>query len=179
MTDDIAVLQVASEFDRLRAVYRKARPKRVLEIGCWEGGTLREWLREGAPDIVVAVDLQHTHEKLYWGWRQEQTALHVITGASQTAPVLEQMQAYAPYDWVFIDGDHGDASVRSDVANVMPLVAPGGLMVLHDIEAGTDYTGTYPPGLVLAELDREGYRTAAYIDPARLPWAHGIGVVWM
>lgn len=167
------------ELDALLEVYRAANPRRVLEIGCWDGGTLREWLTQLTPEIVVAVDLEHRNPKAYERWRQPETELVVITGSSWDAKVVKQIRAHAPYDWAFIDGDHGDYGVRRDVATVRPLVSPGGHMVLHDIQAGSDFDGVYPPGVVLAELEAAGYETERFVFSNPQRWSHGIGVVRM
>ncbi len=83
----------------------------------------------------------------------------------------------APFDWVFIDGDHSAEGVLSDVRLVLPLMKPGGLLLLHDIES-PEGTATYPPGVLFRQMgEREGFRTHEIIDPAPQPVAHGIGVV--
>ena len=170
------LLQVASELEQMMALYRERKPKRVLEIGCWDGGTLREWLTQGAPATVVAVDLEHRNAGAYEEWRKARTKLHLYTGRSQDAAQVEAMQRHAPYDWAFIDGDHGDWGVRSDVSNVRPLIAAGGLLLLHDITP-PEGTATYPPGNVLRELAAEGLETWTYASSEPAPWARGIGVV--
>src|SRR4051812_5335633 len=45
----IEVLQVETEFAQLRGLYEKVSPACVLEIGTYQGGTLREWLTRGDP----------------------------------------------------------------------------------------------------------------------------------
>jgi hypothetical protein len=39
-----------------------------------------------------------------------------------------------PYDVLLIDGDHSYEGVKADWDNYMPMVLPGGLVILHDIE---------------------------------------------
>ena len=171
------VLQIPEELEPMLDLYRERKPKRVLEIGCWDGGTLKHWLTEHTPELVVAVDLEHRNREHYDEWRSPKTDLWVYTGQSQDAPQVEAMRSHAPYDWVFIDGDHGDWGVSVDVETCLPLVREGGLMLLHDIEAGTDFGGDmYAPRKELLKLaeDRE---TWEYVVPERQPWAHGIGVV--
>lgn len=174
------VLQVASELEAMRALYVERKPRRVLEIGCWDGGTLREWLTLSLPELVVAVDLNHRNREMYDRWRDLATDFHVYTGRSQDAPQVEAMRAHAPYDWVFIDGDHGDWGVTSDVNNTRDLVAPGGVMLLHDIEAPTNYEGygCYPPLKMLERFAEEGFHTERFVDEKPEPWAHGVGVVY-
>jgi predicted O-methyltransferase YrrM len=171
------VLQVDTELSLMLDLYRERQPARVLEIGCWDGGTLREWLTQHTPDIVVAVDLDHRNRGSYHEWTHRDTQLVVGVGQSQSTSMIELMRRNAPYDWVFIDGDHGDWGVMTDVATCVPLVRVGGLLLLHDIEAGSDFSGDYPPRLELRRLavDRE---TWEYVDNEQMwPHAHGIGVV--
>ncbi len=56
MTAALEVLQVPSELARMVVLYRERKPRRVLEIGVWQGGTLREWIRNAPPGaLIVAV----------------------------------------------------------------------------------------------------------------------------
>lgn len=169
-------LQVPSEIEPVVAIYRERRPDRVLEIGCWDGGTLLRWLTEHTPRMVVAVDLEHRNRAAYAAWRDPSTTLHVYTCSSLGDEGQAAITRHAPYDWVMIDGDHTDHGVRVDVATCLPLINPGGVMLLHDITppGGMD---SYPPGVVFTELRERGYRTETYADPAPAPWSRGIGVV--
>jgi len=128
--------------------------------------------------VVVAVDLEHVNRGYYDEWRNPNTELFLYTGQSQDPPQVAAIQAHAPYDWVFIDGDHGEWGVSTDVETCLPLVREGGLMLLHDVEAGTDFGGDmYPPREELQKLAAQGYETWEWVDPERMGWAHGIGVV--
>jgi len=171
------VLQVASELEQMMALHARKKPRRLLEIGCWDGGTLREWLTNARPkSTIVAVDLEHRNRAAYDEWRKPDTNLILGTGSSQSDEMIALMQAHAPYDWVFVDGDHENWAVRSDVNVTLPLVKPGGVLLLHDITppAGMD---TYPPGEILGEFGTNGYVTEKYADLEPAPWARGIGVV--
>jgi predicted O-methyltransferase YrrM len=176
---EMEVLQIPEELQQMVALYRKAKPKRVLEIGCWDGGTLQVWLEKGNPTDVVAVDLEHRNADAYEEWRKPGTKLHLFTAASQDPVAIKAIQSFAPYDWVFIDGDHGESAVRQDVRTCQPLVRKGGLLVFHDISqaAGEEITG---PRVLLEELRAAGFQIQEFIEqPGRWRWAHGIGVVQM
>lgn len=91
------VLQIQSELAQVLELYRDRRPKRVLEIGTWQGGTLREWM-SGDPDLVVSVDLGGFGE-IERFWRADECcatvrslpdveALHVKRSASLKAAEL-------------------------------------------------------------------------------------------
>lgn len=171
------VLQNPHELKWMRNIYRKQNPPRVLEIGCWDGGTLREWLTQSTPSLVVAVDLEHRNRGAYEDWRQPETELVLVTGRSQSPAAIRAMQAHAPYDWVFIDGDHGEHAVRADRDTCLPLVREGGTLVFHDICPGAEDTEC-GPRVVFDDLRDRGYRVREYIkDPQKWPWTHGVGVV--
>ncbi len=172
------VLQVRSELDPIIALYMLTQPSRVLEIGCWDGGTMQVWLENAAKGCsVFAVDLEHRNSDAYKDWQQPGTELCIYTGSSLEADGLEFIKANGPYDWVFIDGDHGAAAVRSDWKVCAENAAPGAVILLHDIQP-PEPESNYPPGDLLNELSLR-HRIERFVDPKPLPWAHGIGVVWL
>jgi predicted O-methyltransferase YrrM len=173
----VELLQVQEELDAALALHGRLRPKRILEIGCWDGGTLREWLQaKPPPTLVVAVSLEHRQPEAYEGWRQARTQLVVGTGDSMGADMQALIREHAPYDWAFIDGEHSYPYVRHDMDMVMPLMRAGGAVLLHDITppAGDD---TYGPLQVLEEAEAAGYQTDRYECGERFSWSAGIGVV--
>ena len=171
------VLQVKSELVKMVELYREKRPARVLEIGCWDGGTLREWLTKHTPEVVVAVDLDHRNRDAYQEWRHPDTSLHLYVGHSQDDAQIAGMRSHAPYDWVFIDADHDEEPVRSDAEVCYSCVRPGGLMLFHDIVPGPGLP-VPGPGIVLEELRQAGHKVREIVeDPGGWEWAHGIGIV--
>ncbi len=173
--------QVPAELDKLCALYRKRKPKRVLEIGTWYGGTLRKWLLHAQPNAtVVCVDLDHPNPVAYEEWKQPDTELTALTGDSQSEHVSDQIREHGPYDWIFIDGDHVEEGVDADVRLAWEVAAPGATILLHDIDpGGSETTG---PRAVFARMQLEGLNTNSIIEsvtdsgyPAGA--AHGIGIV--
>ncbi len=170
--------QNPAELDQVRDLYNERKPRAVLEIGVWHGGTLKVWLTNGAPELVVAVDPVHLNPHEYESWRFPDTQLVVVHGAAWDEDATALIRAHAPYDWAFIDGDHIEAAVIHDVALVEPLMRAGGLMLLHDITAPG-----YPPlaprkAFNALLLDHEGWE----INEPRPGWypsnlGSGIGVV--
>lgn len=169
--------QVPAELERVRVLYKERAPKRVLEIGCWYGGTLREWLREGTPELVVAVDPTHLNPERYEDWRHPDTTLVVARMASAHAQDL--LDEHGPFDWIFIDGDHSEQGLQTDVPLALRVVAPGGLILFHDIAHNEIYL-PIPPRTAYYAL-AENYESWEIIEEPP-PWypaenAHGIGVV--
>lgn len=182
MLDDIELMQVLSEFDPLLAIYRDRAPRRILEVGSWQGGTLRAWLQESEPppELVVAVDPNHQRPELYDGWRRGATELEVITGSSLDPAVQATLRRLVPFDWLFIDGDHTDHAVRQDVQLARELAGKDAVLVLHDIALGAGGNGWPDVARVFAELQAEGLMTERFVEePYSGPWGHGIGVVYL
>lgn len=170
-------MQVPAELEQMVALYRERRPERVLEIGSWDGGTLKVWL-ENAPAgaTIAAIDLNHRNYYAYHDWIRPSITLHLHVGSSLELDGFEFIREHAPYDWILVDGDHTEAGVRSDVGISLQVIRPGGLMLIHDITPAAG-DATYPPGVVFAELQEQGYETWAYQDLTPAPWSRGIGVV--
>jgi cephalosporin hydroxylase len=178
---EVLTLQVAEELAAALELFNEERPAVILEIGVHEGGTLKVWIENCLPgSFIVAVDPDHPNMVSYEEWeRPHDCSLSLVFGRSQDPAVMERIAELGPYDWVFVDGDHGHSAVASDVALCLPLIIEGGHLLLHDI---VDENGSgYPPGAVLDQLEASGYNVrrivAEDVDPAVYQGAHGIGVV--
>ena len=178
-SETMELLQVESELAQMVALYRERKPARVLEIGSWDGGTLRVWLTEAAPYArVAALDMNHRNSDAYEEWRRDDVELVCYTGDSLTDEARAWILDNGPYDWMFVDGDHGYAAVKSDTDACVAAAAPGAVVLLHDITppAGDQ---TYPPGVLLDEYAAQGFRTERYQDLTPASWARGIGVIYL
>ena len=136
-------------------------PGNVLEIGSWMGKSaciLAGACVDHHPDtVVLCIDtftmsgteqqLRH-HEKLvghaqgtFYNFISSAKRLgyyeHVIPIGQYSQRALKVVKG--PLRFAFIDGAHDWANVESEVALVMPLIASGGSIALHDV-----YSGTYP-----------------------------------
>ena len=173
------LLQVRSELDPVLDIYRELNARRVLEIGSWDGGTIREWLINGTDTLTVfAVDLEHRNRDTYPEWTKpgQSTVLHI--GDSLQQPAKDFIANNGPYEFALIDGDHGLNAVRSDYETVLPHMNKGGVIALHDIDGGEGFGADYGPGVLLREIEETGLRVARFIDPTPMGWAHGLGLVW-
>jgi SAM-dependent methyltransferase len=53
----------------------------------------------------------------------------------QEVPIIgTQVEAFAPYDFVFLDGDHSMEVVYRDLSKVQRYLAENGIIILHDID---------------------------------------------
>ncbi len=170
----VEVLQVQAELDWMVDLFRELEPRRVLEIGVHEGGTLKAWM-ENAPDDTqfVAVDLE-LHMFEWTGWLHGLQILRPVKGSSQDDRVKRSIQRHGPFDWAFIDGDHHLEAVESDVELVLPLIRSGGVLVLHDI-ANLPHEG---PAEVLERL-KVDYEVHTCIVDTDVDAPHGVGAVFL
>lgn len=175
------------ELEKMLDIYRDLNPRTVLEIGTYTGGTLFHFLRNTrAPATVVSLDLYETWtwdpahggdgRHLYDGWTPSGVTLEVWEGRSQHPSIVERARQLAPFDFVFIDGDHVEESVRADWWVYHQFVRPGGIVALHDIlPSSIPNIGVAP---VWRAIQRAGFKTRELVADPAADWG-GIGVVYV
>ena len=122
--------ELAALLERLAA----AAPKVIVEIGSDAGGTLWAWSQLPGPPRVIGVDLPGGPYSS--GAQLDAHGATVVIGNSHlgaTRELVRQQLAGDLADVLFIDGDHTYAGAKADYLAYRQLVAPGGLVVLHDI----------------------------------------------
>jgi predicted O-methyltransferase YrrM len=185
--------QKEAELAELVALVAERRPRTVVEIGTQHGGTFYAWCRTAHPDAtLVSIDLpdgpfggvdRPDLPQVLRGFAHSRQAVHSLRLDSQepaTRAALEGHLAGQPIEFLFIDGDHSFDGVSRDFELYAPLVAPGGLIALHDIVEHPDYP--------VCQVDRlwrrlrDEYRHVEFIVPGHErgwgPWA-GIGALFV
>lgn len=116
------------ELERLLAILAEINPRRIVEIGVHRGGFV-ETMRKAFPEAtVIGIDIDYSH--------LEFTDFFALSGDSHLPSMREAVSDLLksqPIDFLFIDGDHSAAGVRSDFDNFSPLVRSGGVIAFHDI----------------------------------------------
>jgi len=141
--------QLAVEFEQLLDLYRALKPRRILEIGVREGGTLYQWIKNTDPGAqIVAVEIgmsgnwgnRTMPDPIGWiGWAERYGAtVTPIIGDSHDPATVRQVEACAPFDFAFIDGDHSYYGVSCDYLAYARMVRPGGIVALHDVLRNRD-----------------------------------------
>ena len=132
MKPDIETFQNPWELEELIRIFDYHGPAKVLEIGAWHGGTLWHWLQSAEEVLVIDDGMRRLWDWKDWA-REAESYLRWLEGSSQDPLIIGGAENLAPYDFLFIDGDHTYESVRADWDNYYPMVREGGFIALHDI----------------------------------------------
>lgn len=124
---------------------KTVQPKNYLEIGVRRGRSACTVAR-GCPSVnIIGFDLWDPN---YAGMENPGPAfvkaellrhghtgtLDFIDGDShQTIPMFFSRNPQAQFDMILVDGDHSEAGALDDLKNVIPHLAPGGVLVFDDI----------------------------------------------
>ena len=116
-------------------------PKKMLEIGVQNGQSTKTILMamdKLEDSRLISIDMKDSRQgileddypDLYQHWK-------LIVGDSHLPEILQQAKDELDegeyYDILFIDGDHKNPGVQQDWDDYVPLVKPGGLILMHDI----------------------------------------------
>jgi predicted O-methyltransferase YrrM len=169
----VPISQYKKEFEPLLKLYKKIKPKRVLEIGTHYGGTLFHWAENCEPDtIIVTVDDYHINSDYYKEW-QSNAIITPILGKSQDEHVLWAAKMLAPYDWIFIDGGHTYDEVKADWLNYRELASNTSIIAFHDILPHRNSEVC----LLWKEICAQDYATMEFVEDYEQAGC-GIGVVF-
>ena len=177
----VPVFQHPAEMEWLMDLFTQKAPRRILEVGSYFGGTLKQWIRR-APDgaVVVSVDLYNLpyadNRARYAEWAAGRVEVHAIAGNSHAPETVAAAAAFGPFDWIMIDGDHREPAVRADWKAYRALAAPGAVILFHDILDNRQAHPEIQVAPVWAEIKQQ-YRTAELID-GNGEWG-GVGAVFM
>lgn len=143
----VKTTQIPSEIAGLAAEVEKLRPKVIVEIGTYEGGTSLIWTQL-ASERVITCDIAPPGPRgeLIKAFPPPGSGCEVsiLTGDSHSpdfAARLEKELGGREVDFLFIDGDHTEAGVEADYRTYSRLVREGGIIAFHDIADRQDQPG--------------------------------------
>lgn len=177
----VAPTQIREEIVEFLRRVRLERPRRVLEIGTDNGGTLYLLAWASAPDArILSLDIREysrLRRQLFRSFGRRGQRIDVRQCDSHlplTHAFVKRFFGGTPIDLLFIDGDHSYEGVRRDFELYEPLVRTGGMIALHDIVDG-------PKGSVGGVPRFWPEARASLIDPTEIVRAwdqggYGIGV---
>ena len=125
-----------------------AGKKRLAEIGVWQGGTTKRLRAAMASDATLyAVDpfpkgrLGFSTQRAIATTEVEQLSNGRVVWIRQTAAEAAthpEVRDAGAFDFVFLDALHTYEGLREDWETWSPLVAPGGVIAIHDSRATPD-----------------------------------------
>jgi predicted O-methyltransferase YrrM len=137
-----------TEAERRCLARHAAGKRRLVEIGVWHGVTTARIRSTMAPDAVLyAVDpfprgrlgisLQRVIARRHVAAARN-GAVEWVRLTGREAARRHAVERRELVDFVFIDGDHQYEAALGDWENWNPLVAPGGIIALHDSRVTAD-----------------------------------------
>lgn len=138
--------QIRSEITALMQLLQHRKPRRILEIGTANGGTLFLLCRALDPKgVIVSIDLPGGwfgggyplwRKHLYRSFATGEQRVELLRANSHDLRTLEMADALVerhPFDLIFIDGDHTYDGAKQDFMMYRRLLAPNGSVAFHDI----------------------------------------------
>ncbi len=131
--------QLIDQFERFWAT-TDFRPRRVLEIGIWDGGSTALWYETLQPERIVAIDSMDREDSAYFrqylaaNRLEDRIRTRWRTSQADRAALLEivERDLGGGVDLVIDDGSHLYAPTRASFETLFPLLPPGGLYIIED-----------------------------------------------
>jgi len=143
--------QVWEEIFYLLNILKDIKPKYLMEIGTFMGGTLFLFCQVADPNaVIISVDLPYGRFgggypkwriPLYKSFVKYNQKLHLLRLNShdfKTFKLVQNILNNQLLDFLFIDGDHSYEGVKLDFEMYGPLVRKGGIIAFHDIVPGPE-----------------------------------------
>lgn len=131
----VPISQYEKEFEFLLRIFKERQPTSILEIGTHHGGSFYHWIKEAPTGAIVnSIDNQHINSDLYDDWANvRRVEVNWFNGDSTSNEALQWAKFDAPYDFIFIDGDHSFNGVMDDYVLAAHLIKRPGIIAFHDI----------------------------------------------
>jgi predicted O-methyltransferase YrrM len=138
-------IQNRHEITELTRLVQARAPKSVLEIGTAKGGSLFLFCQGAAEDAtIVSIDLPYGRNgggypawktPIYEQFTKPGQKVHLLRTNSHSKATREEVRKLVPggFELIMIDADHSYEGVKIDFELYSPLLAPGGIVVMHDI----------------------------------------------
>src|SRR5581483_4644179 len=118
----------------------KFRPRRMLEIGIWDGGSTALWNELLQPEKLVAFDLLDRGDSTYFQRYVAERSLEkrvmsrwqVSQSDREALRSIVDRELGGMVDLIIDDGSHLYAPTRASFETLFPLLPPGGLYIIED-----------------------------------------------
>lgn len=139
-----------TELAELLELLDKKKPKNILEIGTYKGGTLMAWTHIADKNAkIIGVDLPggdfgggftDEESKDIINLKKYNQQIFLFAMDSHEMSTIDVVKNHAKFDFCFIDGDHTYEGVKKDYENYLPLMKKGGTMAFHDVAKMSEIT---------------------------------------
>ncbi len=158
------------------ALAKTLKPNTVVEVGSYAGGTAVGWARamvENGVGKLFCIDLDVYSKGTYPEVTRRnvlraglpESRFELLNGNSKDMLPALCSRLKDSVDIVLIDGDHTYEGALTDIQNGLPLLRPGGLLLVHDVDRArrmNEQTPEHPHPVY------EAFRKAA--NDSRSPW---------
>ena len=151
------IQQDKEELWQLVEKLQEINPQKMLEIGNACGGTTLVF-QAFVPE-VYSLDIKPIEGHIPLNYFPD---VKFLVGDTHLQETLDMVNDYAPFDCVFIDGDHSTEGVKMDFEMYSPLVRKGGIVGFHDYNHGPVRTFLDTMLGSLEILPRDYYGIALY-----------------
>ncbi len=133
-TDKDTTHSYADEYEKLFAP-RRSSALQVLEVGVCHGGSVLLWRDyfEGAEVTGVDLKLDLLRPPLSAGGANPPDRVRLIAGDAYSPQTIAALSDRL-YDVAVDDGPHTLESMKTFAASYAPLLAPGGVLVIEDVQ---------------------------------------------
>lgn len=179
LCEELGVQQRVEEFCVVSGILIAAKPRNILEIGVYGGGSFALWcqLATGKKIGIDSGSIGGPIHQRVGDFRARFGDVFVLKGDSHDESTRQQVVTILngePLDFLFIDGDHTFEGVRMDFEMYSPLVRSGGWIGFHDITESDYHKGMNAGGAA------EHWVSLQYPGKVHINWrdpGFGIGII--
>jgi len=136
--EGLGVQQRAEELAALAGILIASKPKNILEIGVYGGGSFAMWcyLASGKKIAIDSGSIGGPIHDRAKEFNDRFGQVHIIRADShsaETADMVDKILGDESIDFLFIDGDHTLEGIQLDFALYYPFVSDGGWVAFHDV----------------------------------------------
>lgn len=111
---------------------------KCLEIGCNSGATAYGFAKLFKKVITFESDWHPAWTRTWAKLQSDNKNVEIFPLDSHTEQAEQEIKSNAPYDLIFIDGDHSYEGVKKDLQLAKKYINPVGYIVFHDVENEID-----------------------------------------
>lgn len=132
--------RMVDQYDRFWRTVPTFRPRQMMEIGIFDGGSVAFWNEFFGPDKLVAIDLDSRGDSSYFrkyvATRGVETRIKTYWSTDQTdvgrLRSIVETEFDGPLDLVIDDASHMYGPTKTTFETLFPRLRPGGLYLIED-----------------------------------------------